>query len=428
MRRLIGFTIAIATIAMAARVDALPMFSRKTGMACSACHDAWPRLNDVGELFRDRGYRTGAADDNSWGHFFAYFPISFRATVGYQFSSTTNQATDQGTTTINTGGFAFPAADIYFGGNIANHVSIYVDVAGFSKDGTAAVESTWIRINDIGTHWLNLKVGRLEMDLPFSMHRAHTIFTPFQIYEYHPTNSSNGFMLDENQLGVEIMGHQNGPGLRYSVIAASSGSITDAWAMSAPSLYGHVTYTKLFRSRILPRLRVGAMGDVGWWPTQFKTMTIPQSMPQPVAGTGFDHQLHAHTGADVQLVFGELARPITLTAVWMYGQEAAKLITNGTRDAQFHGGFVQLDYVPIIPLIIGLRYDGVYNIQQADPTQPANSNQKDAFTAFARYQAFSATWGSLVAHTELSTVNTQSTMGMPAVRSTSIFAGFDFLL
>src|SRR6516225_7846535 len=109
MQRPTIWLIVAATIAASGRAHALPEFSRKTGMACTACHDAWPRLNDVGELFRDRGYRTGAADDDSWGHFFAYFPISFRATVGYQFTTTTNQATDQGTTTINTGGFVFPA-------------------------------------------------------------------------------------------------------------------------------------------------------------------------------------------------------------------------------------------------------------------------------------------------------------------------------
>lgn len=430
MRRLIALAVAAAALASATSARALPEFARKTGMACSACHDSWPRLNDVGELFLDRGFRTGAADDDSWGHIFSYFPISFRGVVGYQFSSTTHQATDSGDTTINTGGFAFPGVDLYFGTALSKHFSVYVDVTGFGKDGTASVQSTWVRINDVGTRWVNIKVGLLELDLPFSVHRANTL-APYAIYSYHPTGSSNGFNIGDNQLGVEIMGHDNGPGLRYALTVASSGDITSAWALDAPSIYAHVTYTKLFRSRIVPRLRVGALGDVGWWPTAFKTL-IPMGggMPAPVPGTGEQHKVHAHAGAEAQVVFGELARPIVLTVVWMYGQEEAGLIASGTQDARFHGGFVQLDYTPIVPLTFGARYDGVYNLQQADPTQPSNSNQQDGFTAFVRYQAWASTWGSVVAHTEVSTFNTQNAAVVPTnpARNTSVFAGFDLVL
>ena len=430
MRRLTTLVIVTALLAVAPRAYALPEFSRKTGMACSACHDTWPRLNDFGELFRDRGYRTGAADDDGWGHLATYFPISFRAFVGYQYMSTTHQPTDTGDTDVNTGGFVHPAADIYFGAALSRHFSVYVDIAGFSNDGIASVESTWVRVNDLGTHWLNIKIGRLELDLPFSMHRAYTIFAPFQIYSYHPTGSSNGFNLNDNQLAVEIMGHQNGPGLRYALTVASSGDITSAWSLNAPSIFAHVTYTKLFRSRILPRLRVGAMSDIGWWPTAFKTLTPLGGMPQPIAGTGHQHQIHTHVGGDLQLVLCDLARPITVTAVWMYGQEDAAFVPNGTQDARFHGGFVQVDYTPILPLTFGARYDGVYNLQQADPTQPNNSNQMDGFTGFVRYAVWLSTWGSIVAHGEVSTVETQNAAVVPTnpVRNTFVFAGFDFLL
>src|SRR5438105_10854336 len=37
--------------------SALPLFARRTGMACTACHEAWPRLTDFGELYRDNGYQ-----------------------------------------------------------------------------------------------------------------------------------------------------------------------------------------------------------------------------------------------------------------------------------------------------------------------------------------------------------------------------------
>jgi hypothetical protein len=399
-------------------------------MACTACHDAWPRLNDVGELYRDRGYRTGAVDDNWWGHALDYFPISFRAVVGYRYDSTTHQATDQGDTTVNHGGFAFPEADIYFGGALANHVSVFADVAGFGKDGTASLESAWVRLNDLGTHWLNLKLGVLELDLPVSMHRSFTIFAPFLIYGFHPTASNNGFNLGDNQLGLEVSGHPNGTGFRYSVAVTSAGDITSAWALNAPSLYGHVTYTALLRSRVVPRVRVGAMGNVGWWPTAFKTLTPLGGMPANVEGTGHAHRIHALAGVDAQATFGEISRPLTLTAVWMYGQEDADLVASGTRDARFTGGFVQLDYTPILPLTVGVRYDGIYNLQQADPTQPDDSGQQQGFSFFARYAIWLSTWGSVMVHTEVSTVETENAAAIPTnpVRNTFVFAGLDFLL
>ena len=430
MQRFFAGVIVAGVVLVAARANALPEFSRKTGMNCPTCHDAWPRLNDFGELYRDRGYRTGAADDDSWGHALEYLPISFRATVGYRYDWTTHQATDQGDTGINHGGLVFPAADIYFGGALSKHVSVYVDVAGFAKDATATLESAWVRLNDLGTHWVNLKLGVLELDLPVSMHRSYTLFAPLLVYGFHPTASTSGFNLGDNQLGLEVSGHANGPGLRYSLTLTSSGDVTSAWTLNAPSLYGHVTYTQLLRSRIVPRVRVGAMGNVGWWPTVFKTLTPVGGMPANVEGTGHQHRVHALAGLDAQIVFGQLARPITLTAAWMYGQEDAGLIPNGTRDARFHGGFVQLDYTPILSLTFGARYDGVYNGQQADPSQPGNSNQQDAFSFFARYAVWMSTWGSVVAHTEVSTVETQNAAAIPTnpVRNTFVFAGLDFLL
>jgi hypothetical protein len=427
----VALLLALSVASLAAnRAEALPAFSRKTGMACPACHDAWPRLNDFGELYRDRGYRIGNTDDDVFAHPLDYFPISFRATPGYQFSSMTHQATDSGDTTVGTGAFVFPAADVYLGMALANHVSAYVDIAGFSKDGTASLESAWVRLNDLGTSWLNLKLGRLELDLPFSMHRAHTIFAPFLIYGYHPTASINGFNLDENQLAIELMGHGDGTGLRYSIVFATNADAGAAAVFSAPLMYGHVTYTALFDSLILPRLRVGGFGDAGSWPTTFKTLTPMGGAPAPVSGTGGNPGVHSHVGGDLQLAFVSLAHPLTLTAVWMFGSEDSALIPNATRDAHFHGGFVQVDYTPILPLTFGARYDGVYNTQQADPTQPADSNDQLGFTFFLRYALWISTWGSVVSHTEVSTVETQNAAMVPInpVRNTFVFTGFDFLL
>src|ERR1700737_3786405 len=65
-------------------VGAVPLFARKTGLACSGCHEVWPRLNDFGQNFRDRGYRLKRDRDAPVEQDPSYFPLSFRTTAGYQ--------------------------------------------------------------------------------------------------------------------------------------------------------------------------------------------------------------------------------------------------------------------------------------------------------------------------------------------------------
>src|SRR5436309_1388933 len=38
---------------------AIPVFARKYGLPCSACHEAWPKLNSFGQKFKDEGYQLG---------------------------------------------------------------------------------------------------------------------------------------------------------------------------------------------------------------------------------------------------------------------------------------------------------------------------------------------------------------------------------
>lgn len=39
--------------------EAIPAFARKTSMACSICHTAWPALNAFGRQYKEHGYRLG---------------------------------------------------------------------------------------------------------------------------------------------------------------------------------------------------------------------------------------------------------------------------------------------------------------------------------------------------------------------------------
>src|SRR6202451_4863338 len=78
----------------ATKAMAIPAFARKYGLPCSACHTAWPELNNFGQVFRDNGYQLGNERDSPIWQNPSYFPITFRITPNWHRESTNNLAVD----------------------------------------------------------------------------------------------------------------------------------------------------------------------------------------------------------------------------------------------------------------------------------------------------------------------------------------------
>ncbi|HZR10751.1 MAG TPA: hypothetical protein VFA79_19345, partial [Myxococcales bacterium] len=122
---------------------AVPAFARKTGLACSACHEVWPRLNDFGQLFRDRGYRLERDRDAPVEQDGSYWPIAMRTTVGYQWLKNTLVPTDQGVVDTQTGTFGFTGLDVFAAGTLGKHLSFLIVLtpglasSGFQLDPSA---------------------------------------------------------------------------------------------------------------------------------------------------------------------------------------------------------------------------------------------------------------------------------------------------
>ena len=62
------------------KTAAIPAFARKYGLACSACHTAWPELNAFGQRFRDNGYQLMNDRDSPIWQNPSYIPVTFRMT------------------------------------------------------------------------------------------------------------------------------------------------------------------------------------------------------------------------------------------------------------------------------------------------------------------------------------------------------------
>ncbi len=444
--------VALAAVVFAllapSRAFAVPAFANRTGMQCTSCHDSWGELNDFGELYRDNGYQLPGRTDSILRD--PSLPISVRSALLYNYTSTTHQPTDSGSTTIGSGGIGDSSADLIMGGSFADNVSALILATGFASDGKVALESAWARISNIfGSNWLNLRAGLMELDLPASEHRALALNTPYAFYHYHPVGSANSFSMGDNQVGVELMGHTNGAGFRYSVaVLNGEGTMGTNSVWSAPTVYAHVTETWHPYAHGLTRVRIGAFGTVGWMPTGYSTLTpyaapmgtmpaMPSGPPAAVPGTGFGMSPTMLAGGEVSFTFGPLATPFIVRVVGAYGQDDAALVAGATQNASYFGGFAQIMYTPVLRGTIFGTYNWVRSLQAGVATQDVTIGDVDGIDIGGRYWIFQSYVASVALHLEGSWVNTQGTsLGWgPAsqdaglnVTQTIFSAGFDVAL
>lgn len=375
---------ALFLVAAASRAEAIPVFARKYGMSCTACHVAWPILNAQGEHFRDNGYQFGLGKDDPVTLNPAYFPIAIRTTAAYQYAKSTNQAADDGSgtgatkpVTSSQGGVSWPnGLDILTAGSISQDLSFLVVVSGFGPDGTAAIESGWVRLNRLGgSSWANLRVGKFEPDQPASAHRNVTLTAGYAVYGALLPGSAVPFALDENQMGLELSGADARSATRYSLSLTSvspGGEANQKGAWSTPLVYGHLQHAFETGSNVLPWVRIGALGALGSWPTKFE---LQPGGTGPLPGTGSGQKRFRRLGAELSAIFGNAATPLLLTAVFMNGSEDQGLASGtdpldgydfSTAKNSFNGGFLELDWVPwsepsenALPWLFFARYDAV---------------------------------------------------------------------
>src|ERR1700735_2949740 len=116
------------------KVNAIPAFARKYGLPCSACHTAWPELNNFGQVFRDNGYQLMNDRDSPIWQNPSYFPISFRITPNWHRESADHQVIDSSPGCFNTpcfsvagkvnqSGFDLSGMDLWSAGTLYKNIS-----------------------------------------------------------------------------------------------------------------------------------------------------------------------------------------------------------------------------------------------------------------------------------------------------------------
>src|SRR6202041_704082 len=254
--------------------SALPAFARKYGLRCSACHESWPMLNYFGQKFKDNGYQLMNDRDAPIWQNPGYWPVTFRITPIWHRVSTGKVLVDTysaGSTTptgsavqrVTTSGFDISGLDFHTGGTLEKNFSFYV-LPSSDSSGSFHFETVMARLDNLfGSPWLNVKLGKFELDNLLSEKRILTLTGNggiYQLYHFIPTGDGNIFgQMGDNQLGLEVMGHSANDRTRYSAALLSSND----GSVGLP--YGAESYCGFFTFRQAYELGKGGVSPFGYY-------------------------------------------------------------------------------------------------------------------------------------------------------------------
>ena len=389
----------VATLLAVVRpAHAIPAFARKYGLPCSACHEAWPMLNNFGQTFKDNGYQLGNDRDAPIYQQPAYWPIMFRVTPNWHRESNNRAALDKvpgnGSSglvegTVTASGFDVGGIDIVTAGTLSKNISFFVQP--FIGNSSAGLSQAWVRLDNLAkSRWLNLKMGKFELDEPISQERALLLNNTgvlYYNYFFTPPGDSNFFTgIGNDQLGVEVSGHSSNDYTRYSVAVVNNSN----GATGLPAGQTYNVFTNLNQGFEVPGLglqKVGVYGFFGESPTYFQT-----SNGIRVPGTGTGNRSFYRAGAYGQWYFGKF----DFQTFYIHGQDNVFLgnsvpsnqpskLPVGAVGPSWNGGFVEAHYTYNPRLIAIGKYELIRMSRQANPSIRSNSGNLDTWTIGYRW-------------------------------------------
>ena len=389
------------------KVMAIPAFARKYGLPCSACHTAWPELNNFGQVFRDNGYQLMNDRDSPIWQNPSYFPITFRITPNWHRESADHQVIDSSPGCFNTpcfsvagkvnqSGFDLSGMDLWSAGTLYKNISF---VLLPSSDSTAVwhFEAAWVRFDNLkGSPWLNVRFGRFELDNLISEKRFLFLSNNgglYQIYHFNVPGSSNNFGYGDNQIGVELAGHSQNSYTRYSVAVLSSNEggvnfTTDVVPGAPPSNRSYdvnLAFSQAFDAKSLGFERIGAFAYIGQRPTFFETA---DGGTVPLVGLGNKPFYRVGVAADLYI------HNLELLPLFMHGHDNAFLGTStssqgllpaGAQAPSFNGGFLEAHYYLNPQNVILGRFEKINVGQQAFSSNPGNFGNVTAYSVGYRW-------------------------------------------
>jgi hypothetical protein len=181
-----------------APAQALPLFARKLSMPCSQCHLAFPRLNDFGMAFKQRGYiLEGAEGESPWES--PNFPLSLIGNVGMSVVGTDSLNANGDRQRTSQVQFQQNAVEFHTAGTLAKKVTFHFD-NGFATDtGVLMSGMAFVQFDDVAKGGaLNFKAGVFDAEIPYLSSARRTTLVD---YLSPVTLGAEGFELNGEQQG-----------------------------------------------------------------------------------------------------------------------------------------------------------------------------------------------------------------------------------
>jgi hypothetical protein len=454
----VGIVLLVSTVQPA---HALPAFARKYGLRCSACHESWPMLNYFGQKFKDNGYQLMNDKDSPIWQNPSYWPVTFRITpfwhrvsVGKVLIDTYSGGVVSGSTInrVTKSGFDLSGLDFHTGGTLEKNFSFYVLP---SSDNTASFhfETVMARLDNLwGSPWLNVKLGKFELDNLLSEKRILTLTGNggiYQLYHFIPQGDGNVFgQIGDNQLGVELMGHSSEDRTRYSasLLSSTNGQVSLPYGNAYT---GFFTFSQGFDVGRLGVDRIGGYAMVGEAPTYYLTQNGGTTI---LAGTGRSNKSFHREGFVGLFYFGP---HVDLQVVTQHGWDnawfgqgygiATSASTNntpgttlpvGAQAPTWNGVLVEPHYVFTPQLILVGRYETIRMSRQANGPLSATPTPKDlgditTYTVGFRYNPFMNARAGFAWHNEYNWLHQNGTgpvigLSSPNINTSELLTGFDF--
>jgi hypothetical protein len=396
-----------------AKSTLIPAFARKYGLRCSACHTSWPELNAFGQAFRDNGYQLMNERDSPIWLNPSYFPMSARITPQWHLETTTNQPVDitpgnpangQESRHVTADGFDLSGMDFWLAGTLWKNIS-FVLLASSDPFASFHFESAFLRFDNLlESPWLNVKVGKFELDNMISEKRFLFLSNnggSYQSYHFVPPGDINDFGIGDNQIGIELMGHNIGSYTRYSVALLSSSEGNPGLSESGATYDGWGAISQGFPTK-LGLERIGLWGYVGERPTLY-----PTSGGSVIPGDGQNPKPFYRAGFAGDLFLGKLE----LLPFYLHGYDNVYLGTatpvgdslpTGAKAPQWNAGFLEAHWY-FNERFVGLgRFETIRMSQQALPTSSSSLGNIDAYSIGFRWNPFMSSRAGLAVHGEYS--------------------------
>jgi hypothetical protein len=347
---------------------------------------------------------------------------------------------------LTTHGFDWTGLDFHTAGTLAKNISFYV-LPSSNNAGAFHFEAVWARLDNLlGSSWLNIKVGKFELDNLLSEKRILTLTNisgTYQNYHFQPVTEAASPLaipfvagIGDNQVGAEWMGHSKNDRTRVSasLLSANDGQ---SGLPTSRGYNGYFAASQAFEAGSLGLQRVGAFAYIGQAPTyfQYSNSTAPGTN---VAGTGVGNKGFYRAG----LIGMWYVKKLDITTMYFHGWDSAFLGTGtraidalptGAQAPTWNGGLFETHYNFSPQFILINRYELIRMSRQAfGPTSatptPSNLGNIDTLTFGYRYYPFISSRAGFAFHNEfaISRQRGVSPVNGLDVTNSSLLVGFDF--